>query len=45
MYVLDHWTNVALEQIWKEQVKAVIEIDMKKYIDQLWFNMFVLKVC
>lgn len=45
MYVLDHWTNVALEEIWKEQVKAAIELDMKIYIDELWANMFVRKIC
>ena len=45
MYVLDYWTNVALEEIWKEQIKSAVELDMKKYIDELWENMFVYKIC
>ena len=43
--LLDYWTNVTLENIWKEQVQEAIELDMKKYIDELWANMFVRKIC
>lgn len=45
MYVLDHWTNVALEEIWKEQVKAAIQNDLKQCIDELWANMFIKRIC
>ena len=44
MYVLDHWTKITLDLIWKEMVNQSIHKDMTEYIDQLWFNMFIKKI-
>lgn len=44
MYVLDHWTNITLDSIWKEMVDQAIHKDMTEYIDNLWNKMFIQKI-
>ncbi len=42
--ILDYWTNVSLESIWRENVRQAIQnscID----IDKLWANIFIKRIC
>lgn len=42
--ILDYWTNVSLESIWRENVMQTIQNSCVD-IDKLWNNIFVKRIC